>query len=62
MVAYIVGCDSSHHLLQQLLHDQAAWTLASCLQMMSVRSAMKNQTEDLLEQEHIPSGKLLFYF
>jgi hypothetical protein len=44
MVAYIVGCDSNQHLLQQLLYDQAAWNPASTIQMMSVRPAMNNQT------------------
>jgi len=44
MVAYTVGCDSNQHLLQQLLYDQAAWNLASSVQMMSVLPAMNNQT------------------
>jgi hypothetical protein len=43
MVAYNAGCDSSHGLLQQLLHDQAAWASESCVQMMSVRPAMNNR-------------------
>jgi len=49
MVAYIVGCDSNQPLLQQLLYDQAAWNLASSVQMMSVRPAMNNQTTPLKE-------------
>jgi hypothetical protein len=49
MVAYIVGCDSNRHLLWQLLHDQAAWNLASSIQMMSVRPSMNNQPIPLKE-------------
>lgn len=48
-MAYIVGCDSNQHLLQQLLYDQAAWNLANSVQMMSVRPAMNNQTIPLKE-------------
>jgi hypothetical protein len=60
MVAYIFGCDSSHHLQQQVLHDQAAWTVASCVQMMSVRSAVKTQTISL--KKNIKQVANYYYF
>jgi hypothetical protein len=49
MVAYIVGCDSNQHFLQQLLYDQAARNLASSVQMMSAHPVMNNQTIPLQE-------------
>jgi hypothetical protein len=49
MVAYIVGCDSNQHLLQQLLYDQAAWNPTNSIQMMSVRPSMNNQPIPLKE-------------
>lgn len=48
-MAYIVGCDSKQHLLQRPLYDQAAWNLASSVQMMSACPAMRNKTIPLQE-------------
>jgi hypothetical protein len=63
MVAYIVGCDSNKHLLQQLLYDQAAWNLASGVQMMSIRPAMNNQTIPLKENtERVAKYDFTFNF